>query len=268
MPDNIFAEKRRQEIVKYVQEEGTVTVGTLCSRFSVSPATIRSDLTELSKLGLLHRTHGGAMRNNASFELTSPEKEVQYVEEKNAIAHSCLNLVRPHDVIALDSGTTTYFLAKMLADIKGITVVTYDLKTASLLETFDNINTFFLGGMVRKGFHCTIGNSVRQMLDQLHIDTLFLGTNGITLQRGLSTPNEEIAAIKRKMIEVSDTVVLMANRSKFGKSSFSYFASLDDIDIIVTDTELDDAYRAAASEHDFRWIQARPNSVKKEAEVL
>ena len=268
MSDNIFAEKRREEIVKFVQSEGTVTVGTLCDRFSVSPATIRSDLTDLSKLGLLHRTHGGAMRNNAGFELTSPEKEVRYVAEKNAIAEACLSLVRPHDTIALDSGTTTFCLAKKLSEVKGITVVTYDLKTASILESFGNINIFFLGGTVRKGFHCTIGSSVSTMLDQLHIDTLFLGTNGITLQRGLSTPNEEMAAIKRKMIEISDTVVLMADHSKFGKAYFSCFAALDVLDFVVTNAEFDESYRAAAEKHNFKWIQARIKSGNDTTEVL
>ena len=188
--NSLFAEVRRQEISELVQREGKVTVNALCERFSVSPATVRTDLTELEAMGALKRTHGGAiMVGNSAFELTSNEKRSHHIEAKAAIAKAALQYIRPGDAIAIDTGTTTMEFATMLTSIHNLTVVTNDVEIALFLEQNSDINVFLLGGIVRKQFHCTVGSFVTEELERLHIDTLFLATNGLSLERGLSTPN-------------------------------------------------------------------------------
>lgn len=236
----MFAELRRQEIVAQIQTQGKVTVEDLCNHFSVSPATIRNDLTELERQGALQRTHGGAIsRTLAGYELTSQEKEVKNVEQKQAIARKAKQYIHPGDVIALDTGTTIFELAKLLGDISNLTVITNDLKIATVLEQYSEITVILLGGLIRHKFHCTYGTTVVNALDSLYIDTAFIATNGMSLRRGLSTPRIEMADIKQKMIDVSGNVVVMADSTKVGKEVFSAFASLKEIDTLIVDSAVD-----------------------------
>ena len=237
--NSLFAEVRRQDISALVQKEGKITVNALCEKFSVSPATIRTDLKELESSGQLKRTHGGAiMIGNAGYELTSKEKVVQNIAAKAAIAKEAQRFVCAGDAIAVDTGTTGLELAKLLVSEGNLTVVTNDLETALFLEYNSDVNIMLLGGIVRKHFCCTLGSFVMEALDKIHIDTLFLATNGVSLEHGLSTPNVEVANIKRKLIQTSSRVVLLADKSKFQNNSFIYFASLEDIDVIISDADI------------------------------
>ena len=118
-------------IVELINKEIKTTVANLCEKFSVSPATIRNDLRELELAGLLKRTHGGAISNRkASFELNSYQKEVENLEKKAAVAKAAIQYVQDGDIIAIDTGTTTLELAKLLVGRRNITVVTNDLEIA------------------------------------------------------------------------------------------------------------------------------------------
>ena len=236
---NVFSEERRQEISRLVKTEGKVTVHELCQHFSVSLATIRADLTELENLGLLKRTHGGAISvHSAGYELTSREKVTRNSAAKAAIAQAAVKFIHPGDAIAIDTGTTGFELAKLVGHIENLTVVTNDIAIALYLEQNTDVSVLLLGGMIRKNFHCTSGEFVTDLLDRIHINTLFLATNGINLSRGLSTPNVEMSRVKKKLIEVSERVILIADKDKFENDSFAYFSSIDKMDIIISDAEL------------------------------
>ena len=198
------------------------------------------DLTELEQQGMLKRTHGGAIsRNYANYEQTSMEKEGQNVAQKQAIARLAAQYVHSGDVIALDTGTTTFELARHIVNIPNLTVITNDLKIAGFLEQNSDIAIVLLGGMVRHNFHCTIGSSVLSALEAFYVDTLFVATNGISIVRGLSTFRIDIAEIKRKMIAVSAKVVALADSTKINNETFSAFAGIQDIHTLVTDQKAD-----------------------------
>lgn len=238
---NVFSEERRQEISRLVKTEGKVTVYELCQRFSVSPATVRTDLTELEKLGLLKRTHGGAISaRSAGYELTSREKVTRNAAAKAAIAREAVKFIHPGDAIAIDTGTTGMELAKLVGSIENLTVVTNDVAIALYLEQNTDVSVLLLGGVIRKNFHCTSGEFVTDALERIHINTLFLATNGINLSRGLSTPNVEMARVKKKLIEVSERVILIADKDKFENDSFAYFSGIEKMDIIISNAELDE----------------------------
>ncbi len=258
--DAIFAELRQQEIVNIVNSNGRATVNELCKHFSVSPATIRTDLNELERLGTLKRTHGGAISNNSilNYEPTSQEKEEQYVTQKKAIANAALAYVKPGDTIAIDTGTTTLTFAKAIVSIPNLTVVTNDLLIAMFLEQSSNTTVILLGGYVRQHFHCTIGQSVVDALTPLHIDTAFIATNGISAECGLSTPNMEMANIKREMIKCSKNIVLLVDSSKIGKNALIMFATFDKVDVIITDDGADGGFVSTVEESNVKVVFAKP----------
>lgn len=242
----VFAEVRRRQLMDLLQDEGRVSVSALCEHFEVSPATIRADLKLLEKLNLLKRTHGGAIRisDGNEPELTSREKTGLHIAQKRAISQYASSLVLPDKVIAIDTGTTTLELAKLITQVHNLTVITNDLKIALFLEEHSNITVIFLGGTVRQNFHCTVGQTILDQLECLHIDTFFLATNAINLEWGLSTPNLDMANVKSKILSRSKQSVLLADSSKIGADALARFATMNQINMLITDSGIDQAYLA------------------------
>ena len=235
----IFVEQRRREILQLAQVKGSVTVDELCDIYSVTNATIRADLCNLDSRGLLQRTHGGAIcLTNNDLELTSSQKEDKFIEDKIAIGKIALNYVKSSDAIILDTGTTILQFAKQLKDIKNLTVFVYDLKTALVLEDLGIENIIFLGGTIRKNFHCTIGSTLIEDINNCHFDTCFVATNGLSIKRGLSTANINVADVKTAIIANSDKVISLCDSSKIGHDSTVSFASLKNVDTIITDKNI------------------------------
>lgn len=243
-PNAVFAEVRRRELVDFINRAKKVTVSELCSHFDVSAATIRVDLTELEKANLLKRVHGGALSISdvAEPELTSKEKSGLHSAQKRAIAQLARGLIVPGSTIALDTGTTTLELAKQLADLPELTILTNDIKIALYLEEYSSHTVIFLGGTIRKHFHCTVGQMVTDSLEAIHIDTFFVATNAINLEWGLSTPSIDIANVKSKLIRNARRTVLLADSSKIGKDSLARFATIREIDTFITDSNADPSF--------------------------
>ena len=237
----IFAEERKRRIVIYVNQHGRVTVTELCAEFSVSPATMRNDLQALHERGLLKRTHGGAMANTqANFEPSSNEKLEKFLKEKQAIAREALKYIHEGDSIALDAGTTVYELAKLLGQFKKLRVVTYDLNIASYLDANTDVSLFVAGGEVRRGHHYMIGNAATESLEKLHVDTFFMGANGIHLKTGITTPQLDTAVIKERIIPNARKRILLADSSKIDNISFAKFADIADLNTFITDSNSDE----------------------------
>ncbi len=232
----MFAEERKQKILEYVREHKKATVQQLCDTYDVSSATIRNDLRELEGSGLLLRTHGGAiLKSKAKFELGTNEKKVLYKAEKADVAEKALEFIEDGDTIILDTGTTTLELARKLGRRKNLTVVTNDLDTALILDEIGIERIVVLGGILRTGFHCTIGGPGREFLDELQADKAFMGVNGFTFEKGASTPDMQHAEIKEAMVASAEKVFLMFDRSKLGRKAFARFAKPEEIDGVIID---------------------------------
>lgn len=235
----MFVEERRREIQEYVVARKKATVAELCEHFSVSSATVRNDLRDLEQCGLLVRTHGGAMvKEQARFELDAKAKEVRHLEEKRAIAALALDRVEDGDTIVLDTGSTTQELAVLLGARKDLTVLTNDLAIALMLEEHPTAIVHILGGTVRKRFHCTVGMRAELAIEGLTVDKAFMGANAFSIEKGASTPDLQLAELKRRMLSIARKVFLLVDSSKIGKDSFAGFAAPDSIDCLITD-ELD-----------------------------
>lgn len=232
----LFAEERKSRILELLNENSKLIVPDLCEYFSVSPATIRNDLRELENGGLLKRTHGGAILNTKTgYELNSYQKEVKNLTAKQAIARFAINLVEDGDTIAIDTGTTTLEFAKMLTAKKGITAVVNDIDIAKQLEENSDASIILIGGILRKKFHCTIGPIAQKALEGLSVDKAFIATNGISVKRGLTTPDLNQSEIKKAMINIASEVVVICDSSKIGNVAFSQVATLDKVDRLITD---------------------------------
>ncbi len=233
----MFAEERKIKILEYLKENKKATVAELCAAFNVSGATIRNDLRELENSNLLVRAHGGAIvKSKTGLELDSKQKEVQSLPEKQRIAEAAERLIEDGDTIVLDTGTTTLELARILSRKKNLTVVTNDIMIVSVLEDMEQVNIILMGGVVRKRFHCTVGMSSQEILSGLAVDKAFMGANSFSIEKGATTPDIFQAERKKGMISIATQVILLCDSGKMGKNSFAQFASLEEIDILVTDS--------------------------------
>lgn len=237
----LFSEERRIRILELIRQRKKLTVNELCNVLQVSPATIRGDLRDLDRDGYLVRTHGGAIeKSRAGFEQISSQRRTENLAAKQAIAAEASRLVEDGDTILLDTGTTTLELAHRLHSSRDVTVVTNDLEIARVVEEAAGIQVVFLGGTLRKGYHCTVGPAGVRMVQDLRVDKAFMATNSLSLEAGATTPDLHQAETKKAMIAVSRKFVLLCDSSKIGRESFARFADLERIDVLVTERIADE----------------------------
>lgn len=251
----MFPEERRQKILELLNEEHKVSVEQLCQLFDVSQVTIRKDLQLLDETNKLTRTHGGALlRNPASFEHTYDEKELRNTEKKKKIAKAAAAFIKPGDTIAVDSGSTTLEFIKAIAPIQDLTVVTNDLRIVSHLERYSSAFVICVGGRLRRGRSCLIGSFALEMLSRLTVDTSVLAAESFSCKKGFTTPNLDQADWKRRLLSIAPKKILLLDSSKIGQQSLVSFATLDDVDALVVDDEID--------EEDYREITAQGTEAK------
>jgi DeoR family fructose operon transcriptional repressor len=234
----MFAEERKHLILAALHQTPAVSVVELGRALRVSTASIRRDLADLERTGVLKRTHGGAISARmAMAEPSLAEKEDQYQAEKVAIARLALSFVQPGDAVFLDSGSTTRQIARALRHHQGVTVVTNALNIAWELASSD-IELVVTGGQVRRGILSHVGPLAEQAIAAVHVDKLFLAANGVELEKGVTTPSLVEAQTKRAMVEHATEVILVADHSKFGRVTFSRICGLDRVHHVVTDDGL------------------------------
>ncbi len=232
----MYAAERRQWIVDRVRANGRVDVATLAGELEVTPETIRRDLSALEDAGLLRRAHGGAIPiERLRFEQELSSRDVLLAEEKDAIAHRALAYVPAGGSILLDAGSTTARLARALAPTEELTVVTNSVPIAHELGMRENYQLYCVGGRIRSKTMAAVDAWAVHSLAEVNVNVAFIGTNGINLARGLSTADTAEAAVKRAMIASAETVVVLADHSKWGEQKFATFASLEAVDVIITD---------------------------------
>ncbi|MBF4692564.1 DeoR/GlpR family DNA-binding transcription regulator [Fusibacter ferrireducens] len=237
----MFAEERKREILRILNEKGKVRNFNLSQIFSVSEPTIRKDISELDEQKLLIRTHGGALAINANQdEPTFVEKKDKYHKEKDFIGRLAASLIKDHDIVILDSGTTTVEIAKHIT-AKHITVITNSLNVAQSLENKNDIELIVTGGIMRWNTMAMVGPMTEKALTGIHADIAFVGTNGIS-EKGFSTPNLIESETKSMMLGKATKKFIVSDSSKIGKTNLSIFASLSDVDGIITDVGIDENF--------------------------
>lgn len=236
----MYAEERQQLIVDRARKAGRVDVGALAEQFDVTAETIRRDLTALERQGLLRRVHGGAIPiERLGFEPALATRDATSSTEKDRIAKAALAELPTEGAILLDAGTTTARLAEALPADRELTVVTNALPIAITLATRPHITVHLLGGRVRGRTMATVDAWAARLLADTFVDVAFMGANGISVERGLTTPDVAEAEVKRAMIASARRTVVLADHTKVGVDHFARFGAISDVDVLVTDSGID-----------------------------
>ena len=236
---------RRNQILQKISSDGEVFVNTLSKEFEVSEVTIRNDLDQLEKKRLLIRARGGAMKyeGGVGTDFGLLEKDKINLKEKKLIGKRAAALIKNDDIILIDGGTTTVELAKNITHLSGLMVITNALNIANILCHNHSINLIIPGGIIRHNAQSLVGPIAEKSLSKFHVDKLFLGVNGIDLNKGLYTPNAEEAHLNEQMINISNEVIVLSDSSKFNRQSFAHICGLERIDAIVTDSKIETDFK-------------------------
>ena len=250
-----FANQRREKILAMIREDGQAKVTDLSRIFKVTEVTIRQDLERLEQEGLIRREHGGAILNQTRNDFG----ELQLVNQQNmaakrAIAAEAVKLIHDGDTIILDSGSTTTEIAKLLVGFHNLQVITNALNIAMILGKESGISLNVTGGEFKSPTLSLTGDKAAQYFDGIHADKLFLATAGISLKAGLTYPSLSDLVVKKAMIDSVDTVYLVADSTKIGKSSFASLGALSMVDYIITDSNITQAKKDLFNEFDVKYI--------------
>lgn len=236
-----YATERHEFIVAQARHAGRVDVAQLSEQLDVTPETVRRDLTSLERRGLVRRVHGGALPvAPAEREPSILQRRGRHTEEKRRIGQRALAELPQGGAVLLDSGTTTLALAQTWPSDTELTVVTNCLAIAAVLADVPGCDLHFIGGRIRTRTGAAVGTWAESVLRDVVLDVAFLGTNGFSLEWGMTTPDSVEADIKRAMVAASRRVVVLADASKAGRSHFHRFASLADVSLLITDSSLDE----------------------------
>lgn len=245
----MFAAERRRQIVEHLRVNGAASLADLALLTGSSEVTARRDLRTLEDEGVLSRRRGGAMLSSGvRHEPSYSEKAHVAAAEKAAIAELAATMVRPGDAIVLGAGTTTQALARRLRRFRDLTVVTNSLLVAEALARADGVEVVVTGGTLRGSIHALVGGAAEQSLAGLRTARAFISGNGLTAERGLTTPNLTVATIDRALARAAHEVVVLADNTKIGVDTMCQTVAAGDIDHLVADARSDPAeLRALAS---------------------
>jgi DeoR/GlpR family transcriptional regulator of sugar metabolism len=257
----MLAKQRQALILQEVRGAGSARVSELTMRLGVSDMTIRRDLEVLAKAGLIDKVHGGAVLPGApsSHEPGFETKSTLEQAAKAAIAGAAAELVTPGSAIGLSAGTTTFALAERLIGIPGITIVTNSVRVVSLgsgqaAEHTARDASVVLTGGTRTPSDALVGPVADLTIRSLHLDLLFLGCHGIDPVAGLTTPNLAESETNRVFVRSARRVMVIADHTKWGIVGLSSFADLEEIDTLITDSDMPPEARALLSDRVSRLV--------------
>ncbi|WP_194915898.1 DeoR/GlpR family DNA-binding transcription regulator [Catenulispora rubra] len=237
----MYAEERQQAILAKARADGRVDVVGLAEGLAVTTETIRRDLTVLERAGVVRRVHGGAIPvERLGFEPGVAARDSVMTGEKERIAKAALAELPEEGSIIVDAGTTTGRLIEALPVDRELTVVVNAPAFAAQLATRSNLTVLMLGGRIRGRTMAAVDDWALAPLSQLCVDVAFMATNGVSVGRGLTTPDITEAAVKRAMIGAARRTVLLADHSKVGNDCMARFGGLNDVDLFITDEGLDE----------------------------
>jgi DeoR family transcriptional regulator, fructose operon transcriptional repressor len=236
----MLQEQRKQLILQYVAEHSFGDVDALVDVLKVSPATVRRDLNDLAERGQIIRTRGGASlpTHGVGHEIAYHARARENVKAKQVIAQAAKALIQEGEVIGIDVGSTTVELAKVMRDLRNITVFTASMLVAELLAKSE-INVVLVGGTLRKREMSVAGPIAAQVINQFYYDKFFLGTAGITIEDGFTDFSIDDVEVKKAFLGHAKQIIALADSSKLGKVSFAKICPANCVDRLVTDSQAD-----------------------------
>ncbi|MBA7704253.1 Glycerol-3-phosphate regulon repressor [subsurface metagenome] len=237
----MLQERRQNEIIQILQRKEEIRVSEITKLFGVSQNTIRRDLKELERMGLVKKVYGGAVINEKfpTPDLPYRIRESSMIEEKREIGLIASKLIQNGENIILDLGTTTLEIAKNLHKKAHLTIITNNFSIVEELRGNPHIHVIVAGGEYRETAKGCVGYYTEEFFSKVHqVDRTFLSCGGITPERGIMNPTHHELKTKREMIRAGREVYVVATSEKIGKTSFASFCSLSEIDAIITDKHI------------------------------
>jgi DeoR family transcriptional regulator of aga operon len=245
---------RLNTLLEMLAEHGKVDVDDAVVKLGVSPATVRRDLAHLHSQQLATRTHGGAVATSVSYDLPLRFKTSRFATEKGRIAHAAAALVPPGAVICLNGGTTTLEVGRAMAaraDLAEaepsrpqITVVTNAVNIASELLVRPHLKVVMTGGVVRSRSFELFGPLATKVIAELSIDITFLGVDGFDPVFGASAHSDAEAQTNAELMDAAARRIVVSDSSKLGFKAFARICEPNRVDMLVTDSGIDDSTRA------------------------
>ncbi|TJY41348.1 DeoR/GlpR transcriptional regulator [Cohnella pontilimi] len=236
--------QRRNQIKEMVLTERSVKVADLVKEFNVSEETIRRDLNQLEREGIIQKNYGGAVLtdefvNGMTAIPPVQQRKFQFFEEKDAIARHAASYVSANQVVILDSGSTTWCVARHLKSVPNLMVVTNGMDVAEESSQNEGASVFVIGGKLINKSMSLVGPQAEFELQKYNAHFAFLGTSGISQRKGFTSSDLYEAEVKRAMIAAGQKVAIVADHSKFEKHGLISFSSFQDVDILITSTLAD-----------------------------
>jgi DeoR family transcriptional regulator, fructose operon transcriptional repressor len=228
--------ERKDKILEAIKETGTVSINTLAKDFDVTKVTVRSDLDELARLGLVVRTHGGGVSpENQRLTRLVANTIHENIDQKESIARAAFQYIQPGNTILIDAGSTTAFLGRLVKRMR-ITVITNSVLVLQELLDSESVELFIPRGALRKHDLALIGEASRFFLSQVRADLVFLGATSYSVEKDISCANLIEGETKKSMISCGLRTCLLADSSKAGKVALAHVCDWEDIDVFITDS--------------------------------
>jgi DeoR/GlpR family transcriptional regulator of sugar metabolism len=252
---------RRARMLDVIRQQGFVSIPELRDSLEVSESTIRRDLESLEESGEARRTHGGVFYTGSvttvrQFQRGNPSDGAW--DKKRAIALEAAKLVSDHDTVLLDGGSTTYELAKQLVG-RPLQIVTNSLPVANLFSASDSVDLVILGGAIHNRTGVTHGPFTDQMLETINVQKAFLSVAGVN-EKGFYNSNLLLVETERCMMRSADRTIIVADSTKFGRSSLARMLEWNQVDTLVVDEDLSTLWRDRIDELDTNLILAPLNN--------
>jgi len=228
--------QRKEKILEILNRQGQVKVNDLSNQFGISSITVRSDLADLEEKGLLFRVHGGAINSYKSYcDMDLKQRLGTNLKAKQLISKAAVEMIKDHDTIMFNSGTTTLSVFRAIPSQIKLNIVTNSVTIALEASGNPNYNVVLLGGFVNSKYQFIYGDDAANQLKNYHADKLFLSVDGITSESGLTTYYDREAEIARLMLAQTNTKIVVADSSKIGRTAFVNISDVSNADYLITD---------------------------------
>ncbi|ASU86282.1 DeoR/GlpR transcriptional regulator [Nocardiopsis gilva YIM 90087] len=235
-----FAAERRERILELVRANGTMALRDIASQVRASEVTVRRDIRVLEAEGLIDRRRGGAaLPGRLGHEPSYTQRSGTSAPEKLAIASAAARLVQDDDAIVLGPGSTTEALAREIVGRRNLTVVTNSLPVAEVLAGAPGVEVVMTGGSLRAKTLALVGTAAEQSLAGLRVHRAFVSGNGVTAERGLSTPNPAVGSTDRALVACAEEVIVLADHTKVGADTMVQTVPPENIAHLITDNHAD-----------------------------
>ena len=250
--------QRREELKKVLLEQKSASVQEMSDRFDVSGQTIRRDFEALEKEGFLLRSYGGAMvKDRKAVVVPNTVKSELLVNIKHRIAREAARFLCPNDCIFIDHSTTALALCDEIVGLP-LTVVTNSFRVVERLSSNTSVRLISAGGVYHSEFDGFFGSETVEYLQKHCVDKAFLSCRSLDLRRGLSDSDEIVASVRRTVIENADSVYLLADHTKFGKSGFITICEPSALKCVITDQPLEPDWTRLFADNGVQIIDCPP----------